>query len=306
MHPEASGTRELDDFHASLEQAILRALDGLLHAMQLEPLGDDRFRVRNEPGRFDRVFGGQSLAQALTAAGATVTDKQPQSLHAYFVEAGTLDVPLDLEVERVRDGRSMSTRRVTVTQDGRPLLVAIASFHANPTDPELAITPPDVAAPEQLPRLQDWVRAIPADERGRSITWIDQPPPLDLRIGEAPTFMGGAPSGGTRSHWMRLPRDVGDDPLLHAALLAYASDYLLLDMAFRAHPEPVAPAAIMGFSLDHAIWFHRPVRFDRWHVHTQETLALSGHRGLTKGAIHDEEGHLVATAMQEVLVRPTR
>ena len=177
---------------------------------------------------------------------------------------------------------------------------------ANTTTPELASARPDVAAPEQLPRLQDWVRAIPEAERGRSITWIDQPPPLDLRIGEAPNFMGGAPAGGARSHWMRLPRPVGDDALLHAALLAYASDYLLLDIAFRAHPEPVEPAAITGFSLDHAIWFHRPVRFDRWHLHTQETVALSGHRGLTKGAIHDDAGHLVATAMQEVLVRPAR
>jgi acyl-CoA thioesterase-2 len=105
---------------------------------------------------------------------------------------------------------------------------------------------------------------------------------------------------------MRLPRDVGDDPLLHAALLAYASDYLLLDMAFRSYPERERHTTFTGFSLDHALWFHRPVRFDRWHLHTQQTLALSGHRGLVRGAIHDPDGHLVASAMQEVLVRPVR
>jgi acyl-CoA thioesterase-2 len=104
---------------------------------------------------------------------------------------------------------------------------------------------------------------------------------------------------------MRLPRDVGDDALLHTALLAYASDYLLLDMAFRAQPERDAPTAYNAFSLDHSIWFLRPVRFDRWHLHTQEAVAISGHRGLVRGAIHDEDGHLVATVMQEVLVRPS-
>jgi acyl-CoA thioesterase-2 len=103
---------------------------------------------------------------------------------------------------------------------------------------------------------------------------------------------------------MRLPRAVGDDPVLHAALLAYASDYLLLDMAFRSHPEGGASTQFTGFSLDHALWFHRPVRFDRWHLHTQETLAISGHRGLVRGAVHDTDGHLVATAVQEVLIRP--
>ena len=158
--------------------------------------------------------------------------------------------------------------------------------------------------PDELPRLQDWVRDAPAELRRHSVNWVEQPPPLELRIGEAPTFLGGAPADGARSHWMRLPRAVGDDPVLHAALLAYASDYLLLDMAFRSHPEGAASTQFTGFSLDHALWFHRPVRFDRWHLHTQETLAISGHRGLVRGAIHDTDGHLVATAVQEVLIRP--
>ena len=289
----------------SLGQAILVALEGLLRALELDPLGGDRFRVVSEPGRFDRIFGGQTVAQALLAASATVTDKAPQSLHAYFVEAGTTDQPLDLEVERVRDGRSMSTRRVTVRQGERPLLTVIASFHANPTSPELVEPPPAVPLPDQLPTLQDWVLDAPAELLPHARTWIDHPPPVEMRIGEAPTFLGGAPADGTRSHWMRVPRDVGDDPLLHAALLAYASDYLLLDMAFRSYPEHVAPR-FTGFSLDHTLWFHRPVRFDRWHLHSQQTLAVVGHRALVQGAIHDADGHLVASVMQEVLVRPAR
>lgn len=294
------------DIDTALDAAIARTLDGLLHALELDAAGDDRFLVRGEPGRFDRVFGGQLVAQALVAAGATVEAKDAHSVHAYFVEAGAPEETLELAVERVRDGRSISTRRVTVSQGERPLLVAIASFHANVTAPEVADPPPVVASPDAMPRLQQWVLDTPPEDRRRSMTWIEQPPPLELRIGEAPTFMGGPAGGGARSHWMRVPRDVGDDPLVHAALLAYASDYLLLDMAFRSHPERVAPNAIMGFSLDHSVWFHRPARFDRWHLHTQETIAIGGHRGLVRGAIHDADGPLVATVMQEVLVRPTR
>jgi acyl-CoA thioesterase II len=172
--------------------------------------------------------------------------------------------------------------------------------------PEVADPPPVVPRPEQLPLLQDWVRDLAPEPGSHSHAWVEQPPPLELRIGEAPTFMSGYSAEGSRSHWMRLPRDVGDDAELHAALLAYASDYFLLDMAFRSHPERVTATPITGTSLDHAIWLHRPARFDHWHLHTQQTVAITGHRGLVRGAIHDADGHLVASVMQEVLVRPTR
>jgi acyl-CoA thioesterase II len=289
---------------ASLEQRLVASLDGLLPALELESVGGDRFRVVGEPGRFGRVFGGQTVAQALLAASATVTGKEVHSLHAYFVQAGTPEQPLDVTVDRVRDGRSMSTRRVTVAQGERPLLIAMASFHANGTGPELADPPPDVPGPDQLPVLQDLVGQLPPELRQHVVSWIDHPPPIEVRMDEPPTFLGGTRAQGTRSHWMRLPRGVGDDPVLHTALLAYASDYFLLDMAFRAYPGPVAPEAVAAVSLDHTLWFHRPVRFDRWHLHTQETIAISGHRALVRGAIHDADGHLVASAVQEVLVRP--
>jgi acyl-CoA thioesterase-2 len=281
-----------------LEKAILDSLDGLLLAFELEPLGEDRFRVVSEPGRFDRVFGGQMVAQALLGASATVSGKDPHSLHAYFAEAGDTTQPLDLAVERVRDGRSMSTRRVTVRQAESTLLILDASFHANRADPVVAPAAPSSPGPDGLPLLQDWV-VDSMDAR----SWVDRPPPLELRIGEAPSFMGGPPGRDARSHYMRLPRDVGDDALLHTALLTYASDYLLLDMAFRGHPA-MGLQPFVAFSLDHALWLHRPVRFERWHLHTQEMVALVGDRGLVRGAIHSEEGHLVATVMQEVLVRP--
>ena len=292
-----------------LDQRILASLDGLLHALELAPAGDDRFVAAPEPDRFTRVFGGQTLAQALLAAGATVDTPTPRhlaphSMHAYFVQAGIADRPVEVKVERVRDGRSMATRRSTVTQGDRTLLTAIASFHDNPDQPALADPPLDAPRPQDLPLLQDWLHDLPPAFAGHGRAWVDHPPPLDLRIGEAPTFLGGSPAEGARAHWMRLPRDVGADPLLHAALLAYASDYLLLDMAFRSYPGDVPPGGFAAVSVDHALWFHRPVRFDRWHLHTQETITLAGHRGLVRGSVHDEDGRRVATVMQEVLVRP--
>ncbi|GAA2410292.1 acyl-CoA thioesterase II [Actinomadura vinacea] len=284
---------------------MLASLDGLLAALRLQPDGDDRFRVPSEPGRHpDRVFGGQLLAQALLAASATVTGKDPHALHAAFVEAGAPDRPATLAVDRVRDGRSVATRRVTVLQEDRPRLVAIVLFHANATEPDVCGPAPETPRPEELPLIQHWAHELPAEQQELGRSWIDRPPPLEMRIGEAPTFLGGPSASGTRSHWMRLPRDVGEDRALHAALLAYASDFLLMDMAFRAHPDGSGPGKFTGFSLDHAIWLHRPVRFDRWHLHTQEALAIVGDRGLTRGAVHDTDGRLVASVAQEVLVRP--
>jgi acyl-CoA thioesterase-2 len=282
-----------------LGSAIFASLDRLLRALDLEPLGDDRFRIPSESGTlFDHVYGGQLLAEALTGAAATVTGKEPCSLHAAFVKAGTPGRSREVVVDRVRDGRAMSTRRVEVSEEGRTLLVALASFHANGTGPDVAVGPPPAAPPpEELPLLQEW-----AGEHGRH--WIERPPPLEVRMSEAPTFLSGTSACTPRAHWMRVPRDVGDDPVLHAALLAYASDFFLMDMVFRAHPAGLGPGSANGMSLDHAIWFHRPVRFDRWHLHTQEAITVVGDRGLARGAIHDADGRLAASVVQEVLVLP--
>jgi len=249
------------------------------------------------------------VAQALLAAGSTVTGKVPHSLHAYFVGPGAPGRPVEVTVDRVRDGRSISSRRMTVTQDGRPLLTALASFHAAPADDgdeagAGTLDPPaGTPGPDALPLLQDWVSDFSSERRAFGRIWIEQPPPFEMRMAEPPNFMGGPGSEQPRHHWMRLPRPVGDDPLVLTALLAYVSDYLLLDMIPRAHPDP-ALSSTVGASLDHSLWFHRPVRPDRWHRYTQTTQALAGQRGLVHGTIHDTEGRLVASVMQEGLFRP--
>ena len=297
-------TGPLRDSGITLEKATLRSLDNLEHALRLEPLSPDRFRALNEPSRFGRIFGGQLLAQAMYGAAATVEGQLPHSLHAYFTQTGDSDKPVDIVVERTRDGRSMSTRQVNVVQGDRNVLTAVVSFHTNPAEPELVRPRLSAPAPEELPLLQHWVQFVSPDMLPNARTWIDTPPPLEMRIAEPPTFLGGSRAGGTRAHWMRLPRAIGDDPTLHNALLAYASDYLLLDMAIRSHPEHIDYATYASLSLDHAIWLHRPVRFDQWHLYTQETVSLSGHRGLVRGTIVDAAGHLVASTAQEVMIRP--
>jgi acyl-CoA thioesterase II len=288
-----------------LDVALDVALDALLRALELERLAEDRFRVQPDALRpLERVYGGQLLAQALVAAGSTVSGKGPRSLHAAFVRAGTPGRSLELTVDRVRDGRTMSTRQVTVAESDKPLLTATVSFsfHDGSTEPAVAAPAPPAPPPDDVPLLQHWAAQLPAELRHYGRHWIEQPPPVEIRIAEPPSFLGRPSASPTRSHWMRVPRDVDGDPLLHAALLAYASDFLLMDMVFRAHPGDGGPGLSNGLSLDHAMWFHRPVRFDRWHLYTQEALAVVVDRGLARGAIHDADGRLAATAVQEVLV----
>jgi acyl-CoA thioesterase II len=279
--------------------AIQTSLDHLIAALNLRPLGHDRFTF--EPTATSptvRVFGGQLLAQAVVGAAATVEGKDISSLHAAFTRAGTPGALLEVVVTRVRDGRSMATRQVAILEEGAPLLIAIATFGSHHPAPDLSTSTRHFKSPDDVPLLQEWAATVPSGHH-----WVEQPPAVEIRMAESPSFFTGATASSARSHWMRLPRDVGDRHALNAALLAYASDFFLMDMIFRLHPDELGPGRANGFSLDHAIWFHRPVRFGNWHRHRQEAAALVGDRGLARGSIHDVEGRLVATVAQEVLLR---
>jgi len=285
------------------DAVIQRSLDELLVALDLETVSVDRFRAPSELPRFPQLFGGQMLAQALVAAARSVEEKAPHSLHAYFVEAGRAAAPVEIAVERVRDGRSFATRRASVSQGDRLLLVLLASFQLPKDGARRTPRPPEMPAPETLPSLQDWAARMPEALRERGRLWIDRPPPIDFRIAEPPVFLAGRPASAPRAHWLRVPRDLGDDPLLHSALLAYASDYLLMDVIFRAHSAELLRGGLRGFSLDHALWMHRAARVDDWLLYVQSCDVLGGERGLAEGQFFDGNGQRVATVMQEAVVQ---
>jgi acyl-CoA thioesterase-2 len=258
--------------------------------MQLEPHGTDVYVGVGPRYPWGGLYGGQIVAQGLRAAAATVEDRfRVHSLHAYFIRRGDQDEPIRFEVDRTRNGRSFVTRQVVARQSVGAILTMSLSFQVDEAGHDVQIARlPDIPPPEELTG-ESWSTMFDRrfagprnEEQGRGIAW------------------------------MRLLDTIGDDPVLQACALAYLSDDVPTDAVVAVHPERPAPGAgdafeygFMSASLDHAIWFHRPVRFDRWHLHTQETLALSGHRALVRGAIQDADGHAVASVMQEVLVRPT-
>ncbi|MGV0852981.1 acyl-CoA thioesterase [Mycolicibacterium phlei] len=287
-----------------LETATLRALDDLEAALELEPVGPDRFRAGSEPDRFGRIFGGQLLAQAMAAAVATVPQLPPSGIHALFVRGGDETLPIDLVVDRIRDGRTITTRQVSVQQAGRTVLSAMVSFARPDPEAETDLGADPEVDPESLPLLQDWLPAAPPVAGRIAGVWATVPPPVEMRIGEPPMLMGGDQKPGERTHWMRLPRPVADRPGLHEVLLTYASDYLLVDQAFRNHPEPVCIGTHRGVTVNHSVWLHRPVRFDRWLGHTLRTVSVTGRRGLVQGTVVDETGRHVASTAQEVLISP--
>jgi acyl-CoA thioesterase-2 len=274
-------------------------LDGLVRLLDLEQLELNLFRGVSPPQSPTRVFGGQVAGQALVAAGRTVPeDREVHSLHAYFIRPGDPTIPIVYEAERVRDGRSFTTRRVLAIQRGEAIFSLSASFQQQQDG--LEHTEPaqtDIPAPESLPDLGE--RAV----TGRGIGWMSKiPRPLDIRFVDEPVWSA-ARQGASDSPmrvWMRADGTLPDDRLLHVCLLTYASDLTLLGSVVSRHDldEPVQMA-----SLDHAMWFHRPFRADEWLLYTCYSPTASGSRGLATGRFTTQDGRLVATTVQEGLVR---
>ncbi|OZC03857.1 acyl-CoA thioesterase [Rubricoccus marinus] len=281
------------------------ALDDLLTLLDLELLEHDYFRGQSASYGAPRVFGGQVLAQAVIAAGRTVPeDRRCHSLHAYFILPGDAQAPILYHVDRLRDGGSFATRRVTAIQHGRPIFNAALSFHreepgldhADPA-PEAVPAPGEVTSEVEIARaLADRIprrfRATLTGERAIDYRPVDPVNPFAPEATEAELKV-----------WLQASGELADDPLIHQALLAYASDYGLLGTALRPHARSVFDPGIMAASLDHAIWFHRPFRIDGWLLYTMDSPSASGGRAFTRGAVHDAEGRLVASATQEGLVR---
>jgi acyl-CoA thioesterase-2 len=259
------------------------ALEFLVDLLDLEPIEVNIFRGINPDEDRQRVFGGQVAAQSLMAAGRTVDQGRPHSLHAYFLRPGDPTVPILYEVDRIRDGRSFTTRRVVAIQHGRTIFNLSASFHVDEPGLSHQFPMPEVPGPEELEslltRLEPYREALG--------DWFDRPHPIDQRpIGELP-YSRTASKEPLQRLWIRADGTLPDDPLLHACIAAYASD----------------DADFMGASLDHSMWFHRPFRADEWLLYDMDSPVASGARGLARGFLFTQAGELVVSLVQEGLMR---
>jgi len=282
-----------------------KALDRLIELLDLEQIEVNIFRGRSPDENRQRVFGGQVAGQALVAAGRTVPAERPvHSLHAYFIRPGDTAVPIVYLVDRVRDGRSFTTRRVSAVQHGETIFTLSASFHHDEPGPEHADPMPDVPPPETVERNSDRMARL----LGQAPRQLRENP-IDLRsIGLMSAEAAGDPSLRTTQNliWLRVDGDLPDDPLLHVCLMTYASDMTLLDSVLLGHGLTWLDGSTSGASLDHAMWFHRPFRADRWLLYAQESPVASGARGLARGQVFTAAGELVVSVVQEGLIRSTQ
>ena len=280
-------------------------LDRLIDLLDLEKIEEDIYRGKQADESLQRVFGGQVAGQALVAAGRTVPPDRPvHSLHAYFLRPGDPAIPIVYEVDRIRDGRSFTTRRVVAVQHGKAIFHLSASFQIVEPGFEHAITMPEVPAPEGLSTLSERMSPY-ADELGG---WYIRPRPIDVRyVGDPPRIAQetGTPVQHSRV-WMRADGTLPDDPLLHVCAVTFASDMTLLDSTLLAHGKAWGTGDVVGASLDHAMWFHRPFRADEWFLYDQESPWTGSSRGLARGSIYTQGGALAASVVQEGLLRPRR
>jgi acyl-CoA thioesterase II len=282
------------------------AVADLLSILDLEPLEENLFRGRSPQSGWQRVFGGQVIGQALVAALRTVEDRPPHSMHAYFLLPGDPKVPIIYEVDRSRDGKSFSTRRVVAIQHGHPIFVTAISFHGDEPSLSHQAKMPDVPGPDDLPSEADIkARALPMmPEPVRR--YFERERPIELRPVEFTRYLG-AKSEEAKFHvWIRATGKLPDDLAIHQCVLAYASDMTLLDAALIPHGRTVFDKRIMAASLDHALWFHRPFRADDWLLYAQDSPNMSGARGFSRGLIFTRDGTLVASVAQEGLLRERR
>jgi acyl-CoA thioesterase II len=279
-------------------------LQDLLELLDLEPIEHDIYRGRNRDIGSGRVYGGQVLAQALVAAQRTVeADRPAHSLHGYFILPGDIAAPIVYFVDRLRDGKSFSTRRVTAIQHGRAIFNMSASFHVHEEGPEHQLEIPAVPAPEELPREIDLIRGMAAriPERLRGIYTQDRP--IDFRPIDPVDPFRPEKRDPTKYLWLRSEGEMPDDPIHHQALLAYASDYGLLGAALLPHGLSFQQPRLQAATLDHSLWFHRPFRVDDWLLYSMDSPTAAGARAFTRGSIYTRDGRLVASTAQEGLTR---
>jgi acyl-CoA thioesterase-2 len=280
------------------------AVAGMLDILDLEALELNLFRGRSPKDSWQRVYGGQVLGQALVAAGRTLTEPRTiHSLHAYFLLGGDPKNPIIYQVERVRDGGSFSTRRVVATQHGRAMFIMSASFQKPEDGFDHRAVMPEVPPPEVLPGISTLMRqhwdALPQAMR----TYWSRERPIEMRPTDLSRYLTREKREPLHQVWFRAASRLPDDPLVHQSVLAYASDFTLLDTALIAHGKLLFDPDMRLASLDHALWFHRPFRADEWLLYSQDSPNANGGRGFCRGSIFTRDGVLVASVAQEGLMR---
>lgn len=281
------------------------ALADLISLLDLEPIEENIFRGQSPDENRQRVFGGQVAGQALVAASRTIDEpgRHVHSLHAYFLRPGDPGVPILYEVDRIRDGRSFSTRRVVAIQHGKAIFNLQASFQNREEGFEHQISmPKDIAQPESLPDFT----ARMAPHKGKLGEWYDRPQPIDLRYVDGDPFSRGGSRRSGQRVWLRADGSLPDDEVLHACIVTYASDMTLLDTTLLPHGVSWSDGGLQMASIDHAMWFHRPFRADEWMLYDQSSISTSNARGLAGGSIFTQQGDLVITVVQEGLIRQIR
>lgn len=301
-----------DDESESTSMSISPA--DLLAILDLKPIEPNLFRGNSPDPGLHPVFGGQLIAQSMVAASRTVEGRMAHSLHAYFIQPGDPEVPINYKVEPLRDSKSYSTRRVTAIQRGKTVFSTIVSFHAGERsvfDHQDAM--PDVPSPEKLTAETLSKHPMFAEMPERIRRWYepDRPielpyPPIEVRAVEIGRYVGQKVPDGRVDFWIRVAQKLPDDPALHMCALAYASDWSLLDAVMARYGRTIFDRSMLGASLDHAMWFHRPLRADDWLLYAEESPSAQGGRGLARGRIFKRDGTLVATVAQEAAMRERR
>jgi acyl-CoA thioesterase-2 len=278
-------------------------LADLIQVLQLERLEINLFRGVSRDLGFPQVFGGQVLGQSLAAASATIAaDRSVHSLHAYFLLPGDVKAPIIYEVDRSRDGGSFSSRRVVAIQHGQQIFHMSASFQSAQQGLEHQSTQPEVPAPEKLLDIRDLI-AQASDIAPELKRWFQIPLPIEFRPIDAEQMMSAHPTEAHSKFWFRAVDKLPDESVLHHCVLAFASDFYLLRTSTQPHGIPFPSANLKLASIDHAMWFHRPVRVDEWLLYCIDSPIASGSRGLSRGLVYDRAGTLVASVAQEGLIR---
>lgn len=287
-----------------LESEMANPANELVALLDLENIGDDLYRGYSPPTAGRQVYGGQAIAQSLVAATRTVpADRPVHSLHGYFVLAGDPKTPIDFAVERVRDGKSFTTRRCNAMQHGKTIFSMEASYQLREDGFTHATPMPETPDPETLDGLDALAERFKAFLPEPAKKWLQKPSSLDMRIVAPEKMLFPDPARSGQKIWFRIRGPLPDDQALHNALLAYLSDMTLLNTALLVHGRTIFDPAVQVASLDHALWIHGPLRVDDWMLYTQESPMAANGRALTRGQIFSQNGKLIASVAQEGLIR---